>query len=94
MPGVGPAPGGPVAMEDVRDLQPRAAHATGLRSGSRCPLGQWCEPVERAGYGPDRGIGDAGVKRRGVELGMAQKCLSHANIDILLEEVRGETVPP
>ena len=24
---------------------------------------------------------------------MAQKCLKHANIDILLEEVRGETVP-
>jgi hypothetical protein len=24
---------------------------------------------------------------------MAQKCLNHANIDILLEEVRGETVP-
>ena len=26
MPGIGLAPGGPVAMEDVRDLQPRAAH--------------------------------------------------------------------
>ena len=24
---------------------------------------------------------------------MAQKCLDHANIDILLQEVRGETVP-
>ena len=24
---------------------------------------------------------------------MAQKCLNHANIDILLEEVGGETVP-
>ena len=24
---------------------------------------------------------------------MAQKCLDHANIDILLEEVGGETVP-
>jgi len=24
---------------------------------------------------------------------MTQKCLNHANIDILLEEVRGETVP-
>ena len=24
---------------------------------------------------------------------MAQKCLNHANIDILLQEVRGETVP-
>jgi hypothetical protein len=54
---------------------------------------QWCQPVERAGYGPDRGIGDAGIKCRGVEFGMAQKCLNHANIDILLQEVGGETVP-
>src|SRR5258708_25158250 len=67
--------------------------AARLRLGSRLPLDQWCEPVEWAGYGPDRGIGDAGVKCRGVELGMTQKRLNHANIDILLEEVRGEAVP-
>jgi hypothetical protein len=56
-------------------------------------LRQWCETVERAGYGPDRGIGDAGVKRRGVEFGMTQKRLNHANIDILFEQMRGEAVP-
>src|SRR5246500_771962 len=67
--------------------------AARLRAGSRSPVDQWCQPVEGAGYSPDRGIGNAGVKRRGVEFGMAQKCLNHANIDILLEEVRGETVP-
>src|SRR5215831_16797994 len=60
---------------------------------SRPPLGQWHQPVEWAGYGADRGIGDAGVKRRGVELGVTQKCLNHANIDILLKQMRGEAVP-
>ena len=49
--------------------------------------------VEGAGYGPDRGIRDAGVKRRGVELGVTQKCLNHAIIDILLKQMRGEAVP-
>src|SRR5258707_15538001 len=67
--------------------------AARLRLGSRPPLDQWCEPVEWAGYGPDRGIGDAGVKRRRVELGVTQKRLNHANIDILLEQMRGEAVP-
>jgi hypothetical protein len=42
-----------------------------LGLGSRPPLDQWCQAVEWAGYGPDRGIGDAGVKRCGVESGMA-----------------------
>src|SRR5258707_13634443 len=67
--------------------------AARLRLGSRLPLDQWCEPVEWAGYGPDRRIGDAGVKRRCVELGVTQKRLNHANIDILLEQMRGEAVP-
>src|SRR5258707_13322203 len=67
--------------------------AARLRFGSRPPLDQWCEPVEWAGYGPDRRIGDAGVKRRRVELGVTQKRLNHANIDILLEQMRGEAVP-
>src|SRR5258708_34143825 len=67
--------------------------AARLRLGSRLPLDQWCEPVEWAGYGPDRGIGDAGGKRRRVELGVTQKRLNHANIDILLEQMRGEAVP-
>jgi|HubBroStandDraft_6_1064221.scaffolds.fasta_scaffold286727_2 hypothetical protein len=93
MPGVGPAPGGAVAMEDVRDLQPRAAHAAGLRSGSRRPLGQWCEPVERAGHATDRAVGDAGVKGRGVELGVAEQHLDDADVGVLLQQVRGEAVP-
>src|SRR5215472_5367513 len=93
MPGIGSAPVRSVAIKDVCDLQPRAAHSRRLDFGSRSPVDQWCETVEGAGYSPDRGIGDAGVKRCGVELGVTQECLDNANIDILLEEVRGEAVP-
>src|SRR5262249_25975409 len=67
--------------------------AAWLDLGSRPLFDQWCEPVEGAGDGADRHIGDAGVKRRGVELGVAQKRLDHANIDTLLEKVGGEAVP-
>ena len=73
MSGIGAAPVGSMAMKDVGDLQPRAAHGRRLHSGSRPPHRQRCEPVERAGYGSDRGIGDTGVKRRGVELGVTQR---------------------
>src|SRR5713101_2066509 len=47
--------------------------AAGLHSGSRPPHGQRREPVERAGHVADRGVGDARVKGRGVELGMAER---------------------
>ena len=73
MSGIGAAPVGSMAMKDVGDLQPRAAHGRRLDFGSRPPLDQRCQPVERAGYGSDRGIGDTGVKRRGVELGVTQR---------------------
>src|SRR6201982_2764492 len=93
MPGIRSTPVGSMAMKDVCDLQPRAAHRPRLGLRSRPPLGQCYEPVEWAGYGPDRGVGDASVKRRCVELGVTQKSLNHANIDILLEQMRGEAAP-
>jgi hypothetical protein len=62
-----------MAMKDVCDLQPRAAHGRRLDLGSRPPFDQRCQPVERAGHGSDRPIGDEGVKRRGVELGVTQR---------------------
>ena len=94
MPGIGSAPVGSMAMKDVCDLQRRAAHRrpASLRVAAS-PRSNGCEPVEWAGYGTDRRIGDAGIKRRGVELGVTQERLDHANIDILLEKVRGEAVP-
>jgi hypothetical protein len=93
MPGIGLAPGGPMAVKDVCDLQSRAAHRrrTTLRVGLL--TGQRCEPVERAGYFADRGVGDARVKGRGVELGMAEQHLDDADIGVLFQQVRGEAVP-
>jgi hypothetical protein len=40
MPGIGSAPSGSMAMKDVCDLQPRAAHAAPLGLGSRPALDQ------------------------------------------------------
>src|SRR6266478_4424540 len=54
--------------------------AAGLGSGSRPPRGQWREPVQRAGHVADRGVGDAGVTGRGVELGMAEQHLDDADV--------------
>ena len=93
MPGIGSAPVGSMAMKDVCDLQPWAAHGRRTKPRVAASPRSMVQPVEWAGYGADRRIGDAGVKRRGVELGMTQKRLDHANIDILLEEVRSEAVP-
>src|SRR4051794_34079196 len=93
MSGIGSAPVGPVAMKDICDLQPWAAHGRRLGLGSRPLVDQGCEPVERAGDGPDRRTGNAGIKRRGVELGVAEERLDHADIDALLEQVGGKAVP-
>src|SRR5205085_12134687 len=41
----------------------------------------------------DRLGGDAGIERRGVELGMAEQHLDDADVDVLLEQVGGEAVP-
>src|SRR6516162_5995641 len=73
MPVIGATPVGSMAMKDVCDLQPRAAHGRRLDFGSRPPLDQRRQPVERAGYGSDRRLGEAGVKRRGVKLGVTQR---------------------
>jgi hypothetical protein len=83
MPGIGVAPGGTMAMEDVCDLQLLAAHGRRLCPRSRPPFGWRREPVERAGHGADRGVGDTGVTGRGVELGVAEQHLDDADVGIL-----------
>jgi len=90
---IGPAPVGPMAMKDVCDLQLRAAHGRRATPQVAASPRSMMRAAEWAGCGPDRRIGDTGVKRRGVEFGMAQKRMDHTNIDILLEEMVGETVP-
>src|SRR5438270_8820065 len=67
--------------------------AAGLTLGSRFILEWRCEPVERADHGADRGVSDAGVKGRGVELGVAEQHLDDADVGVLLQQVRGEAVP-
>ena len=49
--------------------------------------------LERAHDLADRLGGDAGVARRGVELGVTEQHLDDADIDVLLEQVGGEAVP-
>src|SRR5438128_12668713 len=97
MPGIGRAPGGAVAMEDVCDLQPWAAHgrrATAwLHPGSWAPFGQRRKPVERAGDRSARGVGNTRVKRRGVELGMAEEHLNDADVGVLFQQMRSKAVP-
>ncbi len=94
MAGVGTTPGGSVVAEDIRDLESRAGHERRALRRRLIPLGtQWCEPIKRADDGSDGGAGDAGVKRGGIELGVTQERLDHADVDILLEQMRGEAVP-
>src|SRR5215472_9120202 len=93
MSGIGPAPVGTMAMKDVCDLQLRAAHGRRARPRvAACPGS--IVLAGRVGWlRSGSSYGDAGVKRRGVERGVPQKCLNHTNIDILFEQMRGEAVP-
>ena len=50
-----------------------SATSTAGRDNGRALSGHLQQEVERAGDGPDGDIGDAGVKRRSVELGVAQR---------------------
>ena len=71
---VGIAPRGPVAAEDVRDLQTWLGHAGGLRRRSGYSLwDERREPVQRAHDFANDVAGDLGVARRRVELGMPER---------------------
>ena len=89
MPGVGLAPGGPVAAEDIRNLQRGTRHS--LRRLSS--LLSQAKPVQRAHHLADRGGGHARVKRRRVQLRMAKQNLNHPDIDILLQQMGGKAMP-
>ena len=93
-PALASTPGGPVVAEDVRDLESRTGHeCRPLRRRLNSVERQRRQPVERADDRADRVGGDAGVERGGIELGVPQERLDHADVDILLEQVRGEAVP-
>src|SRR5919205_195119 len=50
------------------------------------------EMLERARHRPDRLGGDAGIEGGGVELGVAEQDLDDPDVDVLLQQVRGEAV--
>src|SRR5215218_336196 len=58
----------------------------------RLVLSRQPDPVEGAHDRADRGGGDAGIERGGLELGMAEQDLDDANVDVLLQQMRGEAV--
>src|SRR5215218_10912721 len=49
--------------------------------------------LQRAHDLADRLGGDAGIERRGVELGVTEQDLDHPDIDVLLEQMGGKAVP-
>src|SRR5438445_10207489 len=49
--------------------------------------------LQRAHDLADRLGGDAGIERRGVELGVTEQHLNHADIGVLLKQVGGEAMP-
>ena len=91
MASIGFTPSGPVVAEDVRNLQHWTGHQRRASSGRLVLLAD--EMIERAGDVADRIGRDLRVARRRVELGMSEQHLDHPNIDILLQEMGGKTVP-
>ena len=81
MAGVGLTPSLAMAAEDIRDLQGETSHekrASGgrfrLGGASRRDLGQvQTEPLQRAGDVTDRVDGDAGIERRRLQFGVAER---------------------
>ena len=92
MAGMGRAPSGAMAMEDVGDLQRGAAHRRRFTLRSHPFLRQQPDPVERAHDGANRVGGDAGIERGGVELGVPEQYLDDADVDVLFQQMRGEAV--
>src|SRR5687768_5486442 len=50
------------------------------------------DPVEGAHDSADRGGGDTGIEGGGLELGMSEQDLDDTNVDVLLQQMRGEAV--
>ena len=76
-----------------RPPAPGATRAPRVRRAARLSLSLQREVLQRAHDLADRLGGDAGVERRGIELGVPEQHLDHADVDLLLEQVGGEAVP-
>jgi hypothetical protein len=62
-----------MAAEDIRDLQCWTRHASCVSAGGLTVLDARGETLQWAHDLPDRLGGDAGVERRGVELGVPEQ---------------------
>jgi hypothetical protein len=93
MAGIGLTPRRPVTTEGIRDLQRRARHVRRASAGRPDLLAFECDVLQRAHDLADRLGGDAGIERRGIELGVPKQNLDDADIDVLVEQVGGEAVP-
>ena len=68
--------------------------AGGGYAGDRLLFSIRRKPVQRAHHLADRAGGHARIKRRRVELGVAEQNLNHPDIDILLQQMGRKAVPP
>ena len=73
MAGIGFAPCRAMAAEDIRDLQSWTRHARRALGGRLDLLDLQGDVIKRAHDLADRLGGDAGVERRGVELGVTEQ---------------------
>ena len=99
---VGMTPRGPVGAEDIRDLKSWTGHVCRRLLRRRLgPRPQRRQAIEWAHDRADR-VGcaqsarlrhDPRIERRRVELGVPQQNLNDANINVLLEQMRGKAVP-
>jgi len=82
---------------DARQAGPRrrkmSATSTAGRDNGRASAGHLQQKIERAGHLAERGDGDAGVKRRRVELFVSEQNLDDPDIGFLLQEMSGKAVP-
>ena len=92
MPGVGLAPGGAMAAENLRNLKRGTSHGPRRSGLGLVLLLDQAEPVQGAHHFADRGGGHPGIERRRVELRVAKQNLDDADIDILLQKMGRKTL--
>ena len=89
---IGFAPRGPVAAEDVRNLQRWPCHERRALCGRLVLLGSQAETFQRAHDRPDGVGGDVRIERCRIGLRMSEQNLDHSDIGLLLQQMRGEAV--
>src|SRR5487761_668525 len=81
---------------DARQAGPRWRRMSATSTAGRdkgASAGHLPQDVERARHLADRADGDAGVKRRRIELLVSEQNLDDADVGLLLQEMGGKAVP-